>query len=140
MQRRVTALAAVSFVVLAGCRGHDTHPVQNLKGGQDVSRFVLTSFRGTRDGDRLDVRAMFGDGGGASIRVDMHFIIGVPTRLESGAWLGLGGAGGVRELSVTFLGGQSGPPSVGGRFELIGTDSGARYRVTIPLQELKNKL
>lgn len=130
----------MSVLVLAGCRGRDTHPVQNLNGGQDVSRFVLTSVRGTRDGDRLDVRAMFGDGGGASIRVDMHFIIGVPTRLESGAWVGLGGAGGVREQSMTFLGGQSEPPSVGGRFELIGTDSGARYRVTIPLQELKNKL
>jgi hypothetical protein len=140
MQRRVAALAAMSVLVLAGCRGRDTHPVQNLGGGQDVSRFVLTSVRGTRDGDRLDVRAVFGDGGGASIRVDLHFIIGVPTRLESGAWAGLGGAGGVREQSVTFLGGQSGPPSVGGRFELIGPDSGGRYRVTIPLQELKNKL
>jgi hypothetical protein len=140
MQRRVPALAAMSVLVLAGCRGRDARPVQDVGGGQDVSRFTLTSVRGTRDGDRLDVRAMFGDGGGASIRVDLHFIVAVPTRLESGTWVGLGSAGGVREQSATFLGGQSGPPSLGGRFDLIGPDNGARYRVTIPLQELKDKL
>lgn len=140
MQRQFASFAATSFLVLAGCQGRDARPVQDLGGGQDVSRFTLTSVRGTRDGDRLDVRAMFGDGGGASIRVDLHFIVGVPTHLESGTWVGLGSAGGVRERSATFLGGQSGAPSIGGRFDLLGPDSGARYRVTIPLQELKSNL
>ena len=140
MQRRAPAWLVLSALLLTGCRGRDAQPVQKLGGGQDVSRFTLTSVRGTRDGDRLDVRAVFGDGGSASIGVDMHFIVGVPTHLESGTWSGLDGAGGIREQSVTFLGGQSGPPSIGGRFVLIGPDSSARYRVTIPLQELKNKL
>jgi hypothetical protein len=46
----------------------------------------------------------------------------------------------VRQRSVTFLGGQSGSPSIGGRFDLIGTDNRPQYRVTIPLQELRQPL
>lgn len=72
--------------------------------------------------------------------MDLQFTVGVPTSLKSGTWTGLGSGGIVKERSVTFLGGQSGPPSIGGRFDLIAPDGRAQYRVNIPLQELKNKL
>ena len=39
--------------------------------------------------------------------------------------------------SVTFLGGQSGPPSIGGIFDLVGPSGAALYRVNIPVTELK---
>jgi hypothetical protein len=133
-------MAGMILLMLAGCRGRDVRPVEDLVAGRDLSRFVLTSIRGTRDGDRLDVRAVFGGVAGELISVELRFTIGVPTSLKSGTWTGLGTGGGVRERSVTFLGGQSGPPSVGGRFDLVAPDGSPQYRVNIPLQELKHKL
>jgi hypothetical protein len=46
----------------------------------------------------------------------------------------------VRERSSTFLGGQSEPPSIGGRFDLIGSGGRPLYRIAIPLQPLNNPL
>jgi hypothetical protein len=131
--------AVISIVLLAGCSREPAKPVEDLGGGQDVSRFAITSLQGTRDGERLDVRAVYGDGS-RELTVDFRFKVGPRTRLESGAWRGLTGEGGVSERSVTFLGGQSGPPSIGGRFDLIGPDNRALYRVTIPLQPLEDRL
>lgn len=133
-------MAALVLLGLAGCRTRDARPVEDLGGGVDVSRFALTSIKGTRDGDRLDVQAIFGGAAGQQIRVDLRFTVGIPTTLKSGTWTGVGSGGGVKERSVTFLGGQSGPPSLGGRFDLVAPDGSARYRVTIPVQELKSKL
>lgn len=133
-------MVAMILLVLAGCQRPDPKPVEDLSGGRDLSRFVLTSIRGTRDGDRLDVRVEFNGLAGELLRVDLRFTIGVPTSLKSGTWTGFGTGGGVRERSVTFLGGQSGPPSIGGRFDLAAPDGSPRYRVSIALQELKTKL
>jgi hypothetical protein len=73
----------------------------------------------------------------------MRFAIGAPTRLESGRWEwtkdGRQESGTVAERSVMFLGGQDGPPSLGGRFDLLDSSGGAAYRITIPTQELKIK-
>jgi len=140
MPRPALTIAAVTLLVLAGCRTKDAKPVEDLAGGHNVSRFALTSLRGTRDGDRLDVRAAFGGGAGEQIQIELRFAIGIPTSLKAGTWAGLGNSGAVKERSVTFLGGQSGPPSIGGRFDLVAPDGRPLYRVTIPLQELKDKL
>jgi hypothetical protein len=136
----VPTIAALILLALAGCRTKEVKPVEDLSGRRDVSRLVLTSLSGTRDGDRLGVRAVFTGGVGERIQVDLRFTVGVPTTLKSGTWTGFGDSGSVKERSVTFLGGQSGPPSIGGRFDLLAPDGSARYRVAIPLQELKNKL
>ena len=132
-------LAGAVVLLLAGCHTRIERPVEDLRGNGDVSRFALTSLKGTRDGDRLHVGAVFGDGSGGRIEVDLRFTVGVPTSLKSGTWAGPGGGGTVKARSVTFLGGQSGPPSIGGRFDLIAADGLARYRIDIPLKELKNK-
>ncbi|MFN0170741.1 MAG: hypothetical protein ACKV22_30335 [Bryobacteraceae bacterium] len=136
---RTPGLTAMILILLTACGRQAVPPVQDLAGGSDVSRFALTSIKGTRDGERLNVLAVFGDGA-RELRVDLQFITGSPTRLTSGRWSGLDGEGQVRERSVTFLGGQSGPPSIGGRFDLTGPDHVPRYRVTIPLQPLRNRL
>jgi hypothetical protein len=80
---------------------------------------------------------VFGDGSRA-LTVLLQFKIDPQARLQSGTWSGLG-EGAVTERSSTFLGGQSGPPSLGGRFDLIGRDGKAMYRVTIPLQPLHDR-
>jgi hypothetical protein len=133
--------AAVVFGVtmITGCGSRPGQPVESLGGGSDLAAFVLRSLKGTRDGDVLVVRAEYG-AGAQSLRVDLRFRVTPPTRLESGTWAGLGGEGTVRERSVTFLGGQSGPPSIGGKFELIDPGSRTVYRITIPLQELRRAL
>ena len=138
MHRQISVLA-VAALLLVACGGRNTKAVESV-GGRDVPGFELLSLQGTRDGDRLDVKAVFGDRGPDSIRVDFRFNIGSPTRLESGTWSAFGDTGIVRERSVTFLGGQNGPPSLGGRFDLLAPAGSPRYRITIPVQELKTKL
>jgi hypothetical protein len=127
------------FLALAalGCNRPPAKPVEVVEGTSDVSRFELKTLRGARDGDRLDVQAIYSDGTG-SLTVEMHFLVTPPTKLQSGTWSGLGESGSVSQRSVTFLGGQSGPPSLGGRFDLLNAEGKPVYRIDIPLQELKN--
>ncbi|MGJ5817156.1 hypothetical protein [Paludibaculum fermentans] len=134
-----TMLAMAGAVMLAGCGSRAAVPVEDLGGGQDVARFALTSLKGTRNGDRLDVAALFGDGK-SQLAVELHFRVTPPTTLDAGQWKGLGGEGGVRERSSTFLGGQSGPPSIGGSFDLVGAAGQPLYRIRIPVQALDKPL
>jgi len=74
----------------------------------------------------------------------MRFAVGSPTKLESGQWQWMRDGrltqGAVAERSVMVLGGQDGPPSMGGRFDLLDRTGAAEYRITIPTTELKIKL
>jgi hypothetical protein len=132
------------WVILFGACARPAKPlVEDLTGHKNLSSFTLQQLRGTRDGDRLDAEASFGDGS-STIRVEMHFAIGVPTKLKSGRWEftrdSYRTGGSVMERSVTFLGGQDGPPSIGGRFDLLNPAGVAEYRVTLPTTQLKVKL
>jgi len=73
--------------------------------------------------------------------MDLRFRIGVPTRLESGQyhWQQADGTleGQVRARSVTFLGGQSDNPNLGGVFELLSSTGRPLYKVTLPTSEVK---
>ena len=95
-----------------------------------------------RDGDRLQTVATFSDSS-SILTVEMRFAIGSPTKLESGAWRWSRNnqlrEGTVAARSVTFLGGQDGPPSIGGTFDLLSLDGAALFRITIPLTELKRR-
>jgi hypothetical protein len=128
-------------ILLAGCRGSQRPAVQDLANGADLSLFKLQVLRGTRDGDRLAAQAMFSDTS-SILTVELHFAIGSPTTLQSGTWKwsrsGNLQTGSVAARSVTFLGGQDGPPSIGGSFDLLGAN-GAQYRVNIPLTELRQR-
>ena len=132
-----------AIVLLAACARPPRPPVEDLSGHENLSSYTLGQARGTRVGDRLDAEATFGDGS-STLTVDMRFAIGAPTKLESGRWQwtrdGRLMNGTVTERSVMFLGGQDGPPSVGGRFDLHDASGTAAYRITIPTTELKQKL
>ena len=131
------------IALLASCARSPQPPVEDLRGHENLSAFALQELRGTRDGDRLNAQAKFADGS-STLTVTMHFAIGSPTKLDSGQWQwirnGVPASGSVAERSVMFLGGQDGPPSLGGRFDLLDLAGMAAYRITIPTSELKIKL
>jgi len=139
--RRILLCCAMVF--MAACARPPRPPVEDLTGRENVSSYKLGQVRGTRVGDRLDAEATFGDGSSA-LTVVMRFAIGAPTKLESGHWQWTHDArllsGSVAERSVMFLGGQDGPPSIGGRFDLLDAAGTAAYRITIPTTELRQKL
>ena len=134
-----TAFPVVCLLLVSACTRPPARVFEDLGGGQDVSAFALKSIRGTRDGERLDVRALFGDES-RTVAVVLQFKINPQARLETGSWSGLNTQGSVDERSTTFLGGQSEPPSIGGRFDLVGEDRLPLYRITIPLQPLTERL
>ncbi|MGE5646361.1 MAG: hypothetical protein ACM336_11275 [Acidobacteriota bacterium] len=142
MQLRLIALAAAALLVPA-CGGGKPPAIEDLGGREKLSLYTLSVLRGARDGDRLTAQAMFSDSS-SMLTLDMRFKIGAPTALESGEWKwarnNTTSGGAVRARSVTFLGGQSGPPSIGGVFELLGAGGAALYRVNIPVTEIRTRL
>ncbi len=129
-----------ALLLLTACAGSKRPAIEDLTRGEDLSLFKLQSIRGTRDGDRLAARALVSDSS-SMLKMEMHFAIGSPTQLESGTWqwtrAGQNSTGEVSARSVTFLGGQDGPPSIGGSFDLVDSSRKAVYRVNIPVTELK---
>ena len=140
--RSSTLVLTWGVVLLVSCGQPKPAAVQDLASHETLSSFTLHSVAGTRDGDRLHTQAIFSDSS-SILTVEMHFAIGSPTTLESGVWRwsrsGQLLTGAVASRSVTFLGGQDGPPSIGGTFDLLGTDGLARYRVNIPVTQLKTR-
>lgn len=139
MFSKTAALVFTGLLIVAGCGSRSVKPVERMGGTSDVSGFVLKSLKGTRDGENLQVHALYGDGS-QMLAVRLQFNVTPPARLTSGTWSGVGSEGTVRQRSVTFLGGQSSAPSIGGSFDLAGLDDRLLYRISIPLQELKRPL
>jgi len=129
----------ILLLVLTGCLGQ-RQAVEDLSGNEDLSYYKFQFVHGTRDGDRLSAEALISDSS-STLTIDMHFAIGSPTKLESGFWHWTRGihnsSGSVSARSVTFLGGQDGPPSIGGSFDLLNPDGLPVYRVNLPVTELK---
>jgi hypothetical protein len=129
-------------LLLVACGGAKRPAVEDLSTHEDLLLFKLHSLRGTRDGDGLQAQAVFSDSS-AILTMEMRFAIGSPTKLESGTWQWSRNnqmmSGSVAARSVTFLGGQDGPPSIGGTYDLLGSDGVARYRVTIPVTALPER-
>ena len=130
---------AILSLLIAACAHPERRPLQDLSGHEDLSRFTIQSVHGVRDGDRLAAQVLISDSS-SILTLDLHFAIGSPTTLQSGNWNwsrpGQLVNGTVVGRSVTFLGGQDGPPSIGGTFDLTGLTDAATYRVMIPLTVL----
>ncbi|MDQ6758743.1 MAG: hypothetical protein M3Z32_02615 [Acidobacteriota bacterium] len=134
---------AVCSIFLQACNKPKLPVLEDLNTHQELSLFQVGSVQGTRDGDRLDAQAVITDSS-SIITMEMHFGVGSPTVLQSGIWKwnrkNAPAGGGISGRAVTFLGGQDGPPSIGGTFDLMDQDGTARYRVRIPVTELKQRL
>jgi hypothetical protein len=130
-------------ILMASCSRPPQPPLADVAGREDLYAFKLEQVRGTRDGDRLDAQARFGDGS-STLTVNLHFAVGSPTTLTAGEWSwtrnGKMTTGSVEPRSVMFLGGQDGPPSVGGKYDLLDSAGRAVYRVSIPTTELRERL
>ena len=137
---RLSLLVCSAVFLLSSCRNIEEATIENLQEKSTLTDYVMTSLEGRRDGDRLPVRLVF-EAPYSNLRMDLLFRIGVPTRLESGQyrWEGqdevLGGP--VRASSVTFLGGQSDNPNLGGVFQLLSASGEPIYKVTLPTSEVK---
>ncbi|HMD47844.1 MAG TPA: hypothetical protein VKG79_02045 [Bryobacteraceae bacterium] len=131
-----------ALLVFTACCGFHRSVVEDVSGDHDLSYFKLESVRGMRDGDHLSVQAAISDSS-STLSVNMRFAIGSPTKLESGTWNWTHPEtthidnGQIAERSVTFLGGQDGPPSIGGSFDLLSAEGTAHYRLNLPVTEVK---
>jgi hypothetical protein len=134
-----TRFVLILCLLAAACARSNRKPLEDLSGREDLSRFTIQSVTGVRDGDRLSAQVLISDSS-SILTLDLHFAIGSPTTLASGIWHWsrpssslLSGA--IAERSITFLGGQDGPPSIAGTFTLL-TSGTEAYRVTLPLTVL----
>lgn len=144
MDKRLTSkwllLVCAGLLLLADCQGVQEALIEELATQTPLNDYRMISLTGTRDGDRLPVQVVF-EAGSLQLRLDLYFRIGVPTRLESGGYTFEQAdrtlQGRVRERSVTFLGGQSDNPNLGGVFELLSREGTPLYKVTLPTSEVK---
>jgi len=123
------------------CRDIDEEAIiEDFREGERLTDYRMTSLTGIRDGDLLPVRIVF-EAPFSNLRMDLLFRIDFPTRLESGQyhWERLDTAlqGSVRASSVTFLGGQSDNPNLGGVFRLLSATGDPMFKVTLPTSEVK---
>jgi len=138
--KRLSLLLGSAFFLLSSCRNIEEATIENLQEKSTLTDYQMISLAGRRDGDRLPVRLVF-EAPSSNLRLDLLFRIGVPTRLESGQyhWEGQDEVleGPVRASSVTFLGGQSDNPNLGGVFQLLSASGEPIYQVTLPTSEVK---
>jgi hypothetical protein len=132
MTRIVLILALLSMM---GC-ANDEYRFERIDGPQvSTLPFKLDGIRGVRDGASVYAEARFTDGADV---LTMNIILQLvpPPEFRSGRYEGtIAGktiAGQVECPSITFFGGQSDQPSVGGVFILKDEQNRPLYRVRIP--------
>jgi hypothetical protein len=134
---RNSNLKIAFFLFLTACGGTKHPLLEDVSQREDLGIMHLDSARGTRDGDRLSAQLLITDSSNI-LTMDLHFQVTPPTHLESGTWkFSRGTSGRVEAKSITFLGGQSDGPSLGGTFDLLDSQGHALYRVHLPTTPLK---
>ncbi len=138
--KRLLWLVCGALFLLPHCQNTEEATIENLQEESTLTDHRMISLTGRRDGDRLPVQLVF-EAPSSNLRMDLLFRIGVPTRLETGQyhWERQDEVleGFVRASSVTFLGGQSDNPNLGGVFQLLSASGDPIYKVTLPTSEVK---
>jgi len=138
MKYAVTSLV-VTTILLTACGGPQSPKLERIPDSTELPSHQLRSLMGYRDGDVLRTKMIL-VADSSMLTMDLRFRIGVPTRLEEGSYLWQQAdmvlRGPVKQVSATFLGGQSGRPSIGGTFELISPEGERLYEVRIPVREV----
>jgi hypothetical protein len=119
----------------SGCASKEAR-IERIDGSQAVPLSLkLESMAGTRDGESVTAAPLFTDGTD-SLRMDLHVSLGPPITFVSGSYrANVGGRtteGSVTCDSLSFLGGQTALPSVGGVFQLQDSQGHAVYRASLP--------
>ena len=133
----------VIFLVIAGCVSSE-YRFERVEGSQLILLpLKFDSLYGTRDGYSVNVEARFTDGHDfAQMSLALH--LGIPAQFTSGTYrITIGGRsseGKVDSESVSFLGGQTALPSVGGVYILKDAQDRPAYRVKMPPTPVKRRL
>lgn len=133
-------LIGAGLFLFLSCQKAEETTIEDLRADGALTEAQLISVTGRRDGDFLPVRVVF-EVSASKLVLDLRVRIGVPTRLESGQYSWEQDKklleGRVRARSVTFLGGQSDHPNLGGVFELLSADGSPLYKVVLPVAEVR---
>ena len=113
---------------------------EQIGGAQPVSLpLKFGGLYGIRDGAQVKVQGQFADGNDA-VTMNVVLFLRPPAEFQSGTYEAvIGGkktAGSVECPSLTFQGGQTALPTVGGVFILKDETNRPLYRVTIPAAQL----
>jgi hypothetical protein len=137
---RAALLAATFFIF--GCTKSDFRFEQIDNEPAIALPLKLDGFSGLRDGATVNAEARFVDGNDA-VTMNVRLFLRPPAEFQSGSYQGvIGGkmiSGSVECPSLTFQGGQTALPSVGGTFVLKNESGASAYRVTIPATQLTRK-
>lgn len=139
-QRRRFAAAVLLLWICLGCGSDEVRiEVRAPSGGQSAWEplaWDLLRAEGRRDGAHTRATLVFGGSTNDSLRLDLEVVVDPQATLRSGNWTAsLEGkvreGSQVRAPSLRFLGGQGGPPSIGGLF-VIGDGRGEQFRIRLP--------
>jgi hypothetical protein len=131
------------LLLMLGCA--DTgYRFERIDGDQATALpLKLDGFYGLRDGASVTAEARFVDGADM-VTMDIMLYLRPPAEFRSGTYQGvIGGktiSGSVECPSLTFLGGQTALPNVGGVFILKDADNRPAYRVRIPATTLARRV
>jgi hypothetical protein len=141
---RGTLSVLCSFVLLltVACANTD-YRFERIDGDQAVALpLKLAGFYGLRDGALVKAEANFVDGSD-SVVMNIVLFLRPPAEFQSGTYqASIGGrmtSGAVDCPSLTFQGGQTALPNVGGLFILKDADGRPLYRVRIPATMLSGR-
>ena len=132
----------LTSLLLVACV-NDEYRFERIDGPQPTPLpFKLDGIRGVRDGASVNAEARFTDGSDF-LTMNITLVLVPPPEFRAGTYEGtIGGEmikGQVDCPSITFFGGQSDQPSVGGVFILKDEQNRSVYRIRIPATPMSRR-
>jgi hypothetical protein len=132
-------LALLALPLISACANTEYKFEQMDRESAILLPLNLDGFYGLRDGATVNAEARF-SGGNDSVIMSIVLFLRPPAEFRLGTFQGIIGgkaiSGTVECPSLTFQGGQTALPTVGGIFILKVEDNAPSYRVTIPATQL----